>query len=497
MRSSTALTAQEEFRFGPFRLDGLRRSLTRDGAPVRLGARALDILLTLAAAAGETVGKSELFAQVWRGLTVEDGNLQVQISALRKALGEGWIVTVPGRGYRLTIGSANPLMGWSARQERPSIAVMAFSSPDHDPDQECFCRAIAEDVITGLARSRWLCVKAWDVGSDARRLNVRYLLQGSVRRDGSRIRVTARLIEAETADHIWAERFDRTVTDGFALQDEIAAGIIGAVLRTVSDSEQRRAMYGRPDGFGAWAAYQRGLWYLARPTATHFVRARQSFQFATEADPMFAAPCYRLAHLLILECAVYQRRSVQETVSLARPLVTRAMELEPEEADVHAVASSVAAWQGDWKSALARAERSVSINPNSVSARRALGFCLLNFQRFADAQQEFLRCLHMNPRDPLNWLIRLQLGIAYYSGHLYELAAETLAQASVASPGDPEAQFCLAATLGQLDRKIEARATLEQATSMVPQRLPTIAPRRRAEDLEHLLDGLRRVGWRG
>ena len=173
------------------------------------------------------------------------------------------------------------------------------------------------------------------------------------------------------------------------------------------------------------------------------------------------------------------------------------MELEPDEGDVHAVASSVAAWRGDWKAALARAERSVSLSPNSVSARRALGFCLLNFERPIDAQQEFLRCLDINPRDPLNWLIRLQLGTAYYSGRLYELAAETLAQASVAAPGDPETQFCLAATLGQLDREVEARAILEQAENLMPERLPSIVPRRRTQDLEHLLDGLRRVGWRG
>ena len=139
-------------------------------------------------------------------------------------------------------------------------------------------------------------------------------------------------------------------------------------------------------------------------------RSQQFFQQAIEADPMFVPPYYRLAHLLIVECAVYHGRTVQEMVSLAEPLVQRAIELDPDDADAQAVASSVSAWRGDWASALAKAEQAVGMSPNSVSAHRALGFCLLNFERSADARNEFLTCLRINSRDPMNWLIRLQLG---------------------------------------------------------------------------------------
>jgi adenylate cyclase len=311
------------------------------------------------------------------------------------------------------------------------------------------------------------------------------------------VRITVQLIEAETGDHIWAERFDRAAFNVFAVQDEITARVVAVLPEVISDAEQQRAMYEQSECLGAWGAYQRGLWHMARPTVANFAHAQEFFRRAAKADPLFAPPVYRLAHLGILECAVYQRRSVHETISMAEPLIRRAMELDADDADALAVASSVAAWQGDWKRALARAEQSVDSNPNSVSARRALGFCLLNFQQPADAQHEFLACLQLNRRDPLNWLIRLQLGVAYYSGRQYELAAETLAQASAATPGDPEAHYCLAATLGQLDRRVEARAALEHAAKLAPERFPTIAPRRHTEDLEHLLDGLRRVGWRG
>jgi adenylate cyclase len=252
-----------------------------------------------------------------------------------------------------------------------------------------------------------------------------------------------------------------------------------------------------PEGLDAWDAYQRGLWHLARPTVGNFKQSQQYFRQAIETDPMFVPPYYRLAHLLIVECAVYHGPTIQEMVSLAEPLALRAIELDPDDADAHAVASSVSAWRGDWARAQASAELAVNLNPNSVSARRALGFCLLNSERSADARNEFLTCLRINSRDPMNWLIRLQLGTAYYYRCEYESAVDCLLQASRAAPNDPEVHFCLAAALGLLDRTIEAQAALQHATNLMPGRLPTIVPRRRTEDLEHLLDGLRKAGWKG
>ncbi len=511
-------TGRQDFEFGPFRLDGRSRRLSRDGVPVSVGGRALDILLALAAASGATVGKAALFDQVWPGLTVEENNLQVHISALRKVLGDGWIITVPGRGYRLIAptGAAEPAAQKAAESssdrpplpERPSIAVLAFTNMNGDPDREYFSDGIADDIITELSRVRWLFVIARnssftykvhpaDVKNVARELGVRYILEGSVRHSGNQVRVAARLIEAETASHIWAERYDRDVREVFAVQDEITAAVISAILPAVTDAEQRRAMRKLPENLGTWEAYQRALWHFSRPTVRNFEQARTFFELAIEADPMFAPPYYRLAHLFIVEGAVYHGRTVREIVSLADPLVRRAIELDPDDADAQAVASSVAGWRGDWASSLARAEHAVRMSPNSVSAHRALGFCWLNFERPTDARNEFLTCLRINSRDPMNWLIQLQLGLSYYYECDYEMAADTLAEAGRASPDDPETHFYLAAALGQLDRMTEAQASLQHAANLLPGRLPTIVPRRRNEDLEHLLDGLRKAGWRG
>ena len=396
--------------------------------------------------------------------------------------------------------------------DKPSIAVLAFANMSGDAEQEYFSDGVAEDIITELSRCRWLFViarnssftykgHAVDIKQAARELGVRYVLEGSVRRSGDRVRVTAQLIEAETASHIWAERYDRKLTDVFAVQDEITAEVASAILPAVSDVEQQRALRRSPANLGAWEAYQRALWHLGRPNANDIRRAREFFHLSIEMDATFAPPYYRLAHILLAETSMYRVRTVQDAVALAEPLAQRAVELDPDDADAQAAAVIVSVWSGEWDNGLSRAAQAVRMNPNSVSAHRALGFCLMNFERPADAQNEFLTCLRINSRDPTNWLIRLQLGMSYFYGRDYQMAAETLEQASRTAPNYPEVHFSLAAVLGQLGRTREAQEVLRHATNLVSMhsgpRMPTIVPRRRPQDLEHFLDGLRKAGWQG
>jgi len=224
-----------EISFGRFRLNLARRELRRDNAPVRLGRRALDILCVLASAGGAVVSKDELMAQVWAGVVVEENNLQVHISALRKALEgdsneESWIVTVPGRGYRLLRSreppaAADPAPGRSLpAPDKPSIAVLPFLNLS------------GEEIITALSHIRWLFViarnssftykaQASDVKRVGRELGVRYVLEGSVRKSGNRVRITAQLIDAETGGHLWADHFEGRLEDVFDLQDKVASGV--------------------------------------------------------------------------------------------------------------------------------------------------------------------------------------------------------------------------------------------------------------------------------
>jgi TolB-like protein len=211
-----------EISFGRFRLDLARRELRRDNRLVRLGSRALDILCVLASAGGKVVTKAELMERVWAGVIVEEHNIQVHISALRKAFEEdddgdsdSWIVTLPGRGYRF-LGSPDPPAAnksapasSSPIPEEPSLAVLPFHNLSGDPEQEYFADGIVEEIITALARIRWLSVLARnssfaykgqhvDVKRVGRELGVRYVLEGSVRKSANRVRITTQLIDAST-----------------------------------------------------------------------------------------------------------------------------------------------------------------------------------------------------------------------------------------------------------------------------------------------------------
>src|SRR5579863_465879 len=279
----------QTFEFGEFRFSERRKELTRDGAVVPLGSRALDILACLLRNAGGTVGKDALMAAVWPGRVVEENNLTVHMAALRRALaggqgGTGLIATDPGRGYRLlvpvlaTVGDPPPSGGGAsfqkgghprdaaARQDKPSVAALPFDNMGGDPDQTWFADGMVEDIITELSRSRSLFVvarnssfsyrgTAHDIRQVGAELGVRYVLEGSVRRSGDRVRVNAQLIEAETGSHIWAERYDRDIGDMFAVQDEITRAVTVAIEPAVAGAEQVRAIRTLPENLGAWEAF--------------------------------------------------------------------------------------------------------------------------------------------------------------------------------------------------------------------------------------------------
>ena len=303
-------TDHREITFGPFTLDTRARTLNREGIPISPGGRAFDVLAMLAAAEGETVGKDRLLDQVWPGLSVEENSLQVQISTLRKLLGEGWINTVPGRGYRLVVPGIAPRPP-PRETGKPSIAVLAFANLSGDVEQEYFADGVAHDLITEFARNHSLFViarnssflykgRAVDVKRVAQELGVRYVVEGSVRREGNRIRITAQLIDAENGSHIWAERFDREAGDVFAVQDEITHAVVAAIDPLIARTERQRAMRKPPESVNSWEAWQRALWYWAMGGDLSI--PRDFLQRAVALDPRFA-PAHAMLALLHLSDA--------------------------------------------------------------------------------------------------------------------------------------------------------------------------------------------------
>ena len=313
---------ESEISFGRFRLDLARRELRRGEKPVRLGSRALDILCVLASARGKVVSKDELMERVWAGVVVEEHNIQVHISALRRALaedgdGESWIVTVPGRGYRLLPQPGPPAADNATAEprapvpEQPSLAVLPFLNLSGDPEQEYFADGMVEEITTALSRIRWLSVTARnssftykgqhvDVKRVGRELGVRYVLEGSVRKSANRVRIACQLINAATGAHLWADRFDGPLEDVFDLQDKVASSVTGVIEPALQEAETARST-GRPTtDLTAYDLYLRAhamVWSSARQLPEALGLLEQAIARDAHYGPALAWAafcCYRL-----------------------------------------------------------------------------------------------------------------------------------------------------------------------------------------------------------
>ncbi|HEY3912568.1 MAG TPA: winged helix-turn-helix domain-containing tetratricopeptide repeat protein [Stellaceae bacterium] len=508
-----------EISIGRFRLDLARRELRRDGILVRLGSRALDILCVVAAAEGNVVTKDELMAQVWAGVVVAENNLHVHISALRKALAEGrdgqsWIVTVPGRGYRL-LGSPEPPGVDRAVRGRglpiptePSLAVLPFLNLSGDPEQEYFADGIAEDIITAVSRYPSLFVIARsscftyrgrpvDVKQVGRELGVRYVLEGGLRKAGNRIRVTARLVEAEPGSRFWAERYDRDAADVFAVQDEIAVAVTTAIAPAIADAELRRAMHNPPDSLDAWAAYQRGLWHIRRATADDNLRAVKFFQQAIDLDPSFSGAYGGLA-IARATAADFAGRPLSETADDVAALVRHAVALDPANSEARSTLASVLYRLGDYGGALAEVKNALGISPNLARAHGVFGAILVFSGHPQQGVAALERSIRLDPRGPQRVIRLNQIALGLYYCREYE-AAVTMAKEVIREyPDYPHSYRWLAAALGQLDRIEAAKAVLEKAVAIAPAAFEMFAqgvPWIRPQDHAHMLEGLHKAGY--
>ncbi len=515
----------EEMSFGNFRFDLQRRRLSHDGETVKLGGRALDVLRLLASAEGAVVSKDELMTRLWPGRTVAENNLHVHISALRKALdkcdsGASHIVTVPGRGYRLAqlknlraAGSSPAATGpHLPLPDKPSIAVLPFANLSADPEQEYFAEGIANDLITALSRYPSLLViarnssfsyKGVDVNVQrvGGELGVRYILEGSVRKMKERVRITSQLVETESGTHIWADRYDADVADIFLVQDEIIHAVSAAIAPVVADAERHRAMRRPPDNRDSWTAYQRGLWHLSQATLEDNEAAQRCFRESIAIDANFSGGNSGLALAQMQESGLFAKVPVAEARVSIKALALRAVANDDGDAEAHACLSWALNFDGDYDGALAEARRALAISPNLASAHRALGTTLI----FAGEPRQGLAALQtsilLDPRDPLlPWHLN-RMAIANYFIGDYEAAIDTARRVIRLYPDFPLVYRWLAAALGQTGRADEAREALDKAIAVgggsfdmyVRERVPW----HRAEDYEHMLDGLRKAGWRG
>jgi TolB-like protein/Tfp pilus assembly protein PilF len=467
-----------EVRFGPFRLDFGKRELSRDGAPVKLASRALDILRVLASAQGEVVSKDELLARVWPDVVVEENNIEVHVSALRKVLGEGktgydYVVTVPGRGYRLVgLQPTHP-----AAADRPSIAVLPFQNLSGDPEQEYFADGIVEEIITGLSRIKWLFViarnssfaykgKAFDARQAGRELGVRYLLEGSVRKAGNRVRITTQLIEAQTGMHLWAERYDRLLDDIFALQDEITTSVIGAIEPSLRKVEVERVTRKRPDNLDAYDLVLRALPFTRHAMVDGAAAAIPLFEKALALEPNYA-----FAHAMLARCyhVRYSRGGLHEEDQAASIHHARAAVIAGSDDATALAIAGLVLWLDahDIKTAFELFDRALAISNSNVAALCISAFALAWTGKTELAIERARHALHLTASDPWNsYLAFMALAVANFHAKRYEEARDAALRAIEANPEFSIPHVLLAAALARLNETGQAQAVAQRVLDL-------------------------------
>jgi adenylate cyclase len=301
-----------------------------------------------------------------------------------------------------------------------------------------------------------------------RELGVRYVLEGSVRRGGKRVRVNAQLIDAETGNHIWADRYDRNLTDIFAVQDEITLAITRAIGPAVDDAEQRRVLRKPPANLGAWDFYQRGMWHHSRVRQEDVPRARKLFTRALERDPTLAAAHTGLGWLFMREGAVHASRPLLEGLRLSGEEAQKALRLDPTDAVAHALRADATGHLGDYVGAFKHIEQALSINPNCAYAHHVKGWLQIFTGQPAAGRQAILFGIRLDPRKASHPLTRSHIAMSYYIESDYENTVAETARLIADRPDHPYAYRWLAAALGQLGRIEEARAALNKAIEAAP-----------------------------
>jgi adenylate cyclase len=399
-----------------------------------------------------------------------------------------------------------------ALPDKPSVAVLPFTNMSGDPEQEFVSDGIAEDVITALSHYPSLFViarnssftykgRAVDVKQVGRELGVRYVLEGSVRKAGNRIRVTAQLIEAGTSNHVWAERYDRDLADIFAVQDELTEALTTALAPAIADAELRRAMRKPPESLDAWAAYQRGLWHLSKATPEDDAIAERFFKQAIDLDPTFSGGYGALALYQLQAAAIYQKLDLPSAQRSAEALARRAVALDGADAEARSCLGWALQARGDAEGALAEIERALSMSPNLAIAHGHRGATLIFAGRPREGLTALETCIRLDPRDPYLAVRLLHVACGLYFCGEYEASIEASKRLIRSYPDFPMIYRWPAAALGQLGRTAEAKEALEKAVSRAPAAFEMYVRKRapwfRPEDHAHLVEGLHKAGWEG
>jgi adenylate cyclase len=377
------------------------------------------------------------------------------------------------------VSSKEPEKAPLALPDKPSIAVLPSNNMSGDPEQEYFSDGITEDIITALSKFRWFFVtarnstfaykgQAPNIPKITRELGEQYVLEGSVRKSGSRVRVTGQLIDALNGNHIWAERYDRELIDIFDLQDEITSAITGAVAPELAETVRKRSLRKAPESLDAWDLHNRAMWHLYRFNKADAKEAVALFERAIAADSNFSAAHASLSYQHYVEILLEIFEALAHSIEAGSKAAKRAVELDEKDALGHCVVGRFLAMHGQNSAAVTSVERAVDLNPNSFFARQSMGIVLVWAGRNSEAIKFFDEALRLSPNDPASWTSEHVKAVALAGEERYEEAVAAIERATQQPASDFWPYLQKAFVLLLMGNLPESKAALAIACEMNP-----------------------------
>jgi TolB-like protein len=523
-----------QFRFADCALDTDRRELSRGSQSVDVEPQVLDLLIYLVENRDRVVGKDDIMASVWSGRIVSDATLTSRVYAVRKAVGDSGqeqklIRTVARKGLRFIgevshepMGDENAVSGVpqmsgeaaapferpASLPTRPAIAVLPFVNMSGDPEQEYFSDGISEDIITALSKLRWFFVIARNssfiykgtavhIGQVGKDLGVAYVIEGSVRKAGNRVRITVQLNDVVTGSHIWAERYDRALADVFAVQDEITEAIVASIEPQLYAAEHFRAHRKAPESLDAWELVMRAMSYHWRLTREDSLIAQELLEKAVAIDPNYGQALGVLATSYTFS-AYMGWADMAVTIPMAERAALSAIRADGEDPWAHTALACVYLLTRRFEDSLAEFESALRLNPNFSLAQGVYGLSLAFDGQWEKAAEASMRALRMAPRDPFSALYYGIASYAHFVGRNYDEAMRLAREAIRLRSDYVGGHRLFTAAAAMAGQPVVAAAALEELRRAQPNVslawLAAQMPFKRDADREHYLQAFRRAG---
>src|SRR5712664_552429 len=512
------------YRFEDYAFDPDRRELHRGADVVSIAPQVFDLLDYQIRNRERVVNKDDLINAVWNGRSVSDAALTTRLNVARRAIGDSGeeqrlIKTLPRKGFRFVgqVREAREVAGPNpgdapesapAVPDKPSIAVLQFANMSGDPEQEYFADGMVEEITTALSRFKWLFViarnssftfkgKAVDIKEVGRRLGVRYVLQGAVRKASGKVRITGQLIEAATGAHIWADKFERDMTDIFALQDEVTLAVVSAIQPKLFQAEIALATRRRPEDLTAYDLSLRAIQQIGPSTREGLAEGLRLVQRALELDPGFAgaAALAGACHLenVLRNYAIDPQFERKEAVRLMRV----ALSLDDGDSGTLATAALISALMvGDCETEIEMSDRAVALNPNSYHTWNYRGWVYKIAGQPEEAIRSFERAVRISPLDPQQYTVLTGMGFALIELLRFDEATIAGKKAQPHNPCYPGPYRCLASAFAHLGRDAEAREAAARMLEIDPAFTISawIARSQLSKNAKLMIEGFRKAG---